>query len=176
MKTVRLFPLLLLVMAAGCQTTGKGQDQYIFVQSGLTESAFEKDVEDCRQYGLDKGSSDGEKGGAVAFGLILGGPVGAIANNSAYVNSNARIVEECFYRKGYQQVLFPAGKAASYFGKENRFDARQATLDLIRNQQMEELVVWNDAVSSNSPSEKAVYLEQYPNGAFVDDLKLTDNP
>jgi|GEM_PF-3261671 len=167
-RTVVLFTVILL---SACAATEQAKERSVFVRSAITPQTYICDIRSCDGYAAGIGASDGERTGAVAAGLILGGIMGAMSVSGAYYRSQKRLFEECMFLKGYRLVDLPAGYGTDPRTEDDEFDHRQAEFDLVQQNKANELVAWENAKNFGGQTRLSAYLEDHPNGAFVADVR-----
>ena len=163
--------LLSVILVGACAATEQVKEQSIFVRSAVTSQTYLCDIRSCDGYAAGVGASDGERAGAAAAALVLGGVLGAMSASSAYYRSNKRLFEECMFLKGYRLVHLPAGYGTDPRTEDDEFDHRQAEFDLIQQNKANELVAWENAKNFGGKTRLSAYLESYPNGYFESDVR-----
>ena len=155
------------VLLSACAATESTKDRTIFLRSNLAGQAYSGDLTSCDDYVTENGASEGEKGGAVIAGFLLGGIMGAASTGSAYEKSQNRLFEECMFGKGYTLIPVPEDVGSNPRTEDGGFDRRQAALELIEKNQADELFMWQNAKRSGNPERIQAYLAAYPEGLFA---------
>lgn len=175
MTRVLIVALFLLPLMSACKTASDAK-RYVFVRPNLKQSVFQTDIENCRQYVVERTASEEEKGTDAAVGFLVGGLGGAMASSHYQRRINRQLFDECFYTKGYRNIEYPKILAARYMDEDGNFDKSRATMTLLEEERLDEVLLWGKAHHSGDPDLKQRYLEEYPDGIFAEELakKMTE--